>query len=511
MRPGLCLLLLGAAADDRVVLRRGDAAPVSVPPQEPGTRRALRREDAAVPPRRGRADPAGVPAPPQDVAVPPRRGRADPAGVPAPPPDPGRARRDLQASDDDEACQYVSVSGSTGQTSREGTYERVGECAARPYYECLDCSASDPQFIWYTGSQWFIGPGGCGATVAGMYINDATGDLAALTGSWAESPFTEENPAIAVECAPTEAPTPLARTGRWLEGAPCDYAILSGSTSIDWTHGTYQKSLCDDGTPLYTCLDCSSEAYIWYMSSNYWYVGSGGCGSTFLNMYIEDPDGDLASVSGTWMEHDGSGWTANAATVACAATLPPTMAPVPCDYVSVSGSTYQSGRHGLYEATETCDSKPSYECLDCSSSDQKIWLNGNGWVIGSAGCGSGSGGIFSPSDPYGDLGAVSGTWEEWTGSASVSNSDIIVTCYSYCKLVPGTTAKRRCFDCADASALATVGDGQCDAANNVSPCWDGGDCCEMTCIDGDTHTCGSYDCKDPDAPPWPDPYYPDAA
>ena len=57
MRPGLCLLLLlGAAADDRVVLRRGDAAPVSVPPLEPGTRRALRREDAAVPPRRGRAD-----------------------------------------------------------------------------------------------------------------------------------------------------------------------------------------------------------------------------------------------------------------------------------------------------------------------------------------------------------------------------------------------------------------------------------------------------------------------
>ena len=62
-----------------------------------------------------------------------------------------------------------------------------------------------------------------------------------------------------------------------------------------------------------------------------------------------------------------------------------------------------------------------------------------------------------------------------------------------------------------APRAASVGDGQCDAANNVSPCYDGGDCCEMTCIDGDTHTCGSYDCKDPDAPPVPDPYYPDAA
>ena len=78
------------------------------------------------------------------------------------------ARRLLRRrlDDDDDACQYVSVSGTTGQTSREGTYERVGECAARPYYECLDCSASDPQFLWYTGSQWFIGPGGCGTTVA---------------------------------------------------------------------------------------------------------------------------------------------------------------------------------------------------------------------------------------------------------------------------------------------------------------------------------------------------------
>jgi len=181
-----------------------------------------------------------------------------------------------------------------------------------------------------------------------------------------------------------------------------------------------------------------------------------------------------------------------------------------CDYVSVSGSTYQSGRHGLYEATGTCDSAPSYECLDCSSSGQKIWLNG-GWVIGSAGCGSGSGGIFSPYDPDGDLAAISSTWEEWTGSEMISNSDIAVTCYSYCKEIPGSTDKYRCFNCADASASASVGDGQCDAANNVDPCYDGGDCCETTCVDGDTHTCGSYDCKDPDAPPVPDPYYPDAA
>ena len=182
-----------------------------------------------------------------------------------------------------------------------------------------------------------------------------------------------------------------------------------------------------------------------------------------------------------------------------------------CDYVSVSGSTYQSGRHGLYEATETCDSKPSYECHDCSISGLKIWYhNSNGkWYMGSDGCGSSASGIRIISND--DLEDVSGDWSEWTGSEWLVNSDIAVTCYSYCKEIPGTTDKYRCFNCADASSPASVGDGQCDAANNVSPCWDGGDCCETTCADGDTHTCGSYDCKDPDAPPVPDPYYPDAA
>ena len=166
MRPGLCLLLLlGAAADDRVVLRRGDAAPVSVPPLEPGTRarcgertpRCRRGADARTP-RGARAAPGrrgcrrGADArTPRVGAAPGRRGaaargRADPVkecprrprtsraaartrgprGVPAPPPDPGARAPGPATSDDDDACQYVSVSGTTGQTSREGTYERVG-------------------------------------------------------------------------------------------------------------------------------------------------------------------------------------------------------------------------------------------------------------------------------------------------------------------------------------------------------------------------------------------------
>jgi hypothetical protein len=181
-----------------------------------------------------------------------------------------------------------------------------------------------------------------------------------------------------------------------------------------------------------------------------------------------------------------------------------------CDYVSVSGSTYQTYMHGLYEATGTCDSKPSYECLDCSLSGMKIWHHSYGyWFMYTTGCDSTASGIRIISND--DLEDVSGDWSEWDGSAWSANYAIAVTCYSYCKKIPGATSKYRCFNCADASAPASVGDGQCDAANNVSPCWDGGDCCETTCVDGDTHTCGSYDCKDPDAPPWPDPHYPDAA
>ena len=44
-----------------------------------------------------------------------------------------------------------------------------------------------------------------------------------------------------------------------------------------------------------------------------------------------------------------------------------------CDYVSVSGAAYQTSYIGLYEATGTCNSKPSYDCLDCSGSGRKIW------------------------------------------------------------------------------------------------------------------------------------------
>lgn len=45
-----------------------------------------------------------------------------------------------------------------------------------------------------------------------------------------------------------------------------------------------------------------------------------------------------------------------------------------------------------------------------------------------------------------------------------------------------------------------ISDGLCDDVNNSVQCdYDGGDCCECTCIDGPEHVCGEggYDCQDP--------------
>jgi hypothetical protein len=55
--------------------------------------------------------------------------------------------------------------------------------------------------------------------------------------------------------------------------------------------------------------------------------------------------------------------------------------------------------------------------------------------------------------------------------------------------------------CAGAAYPSWAGDGYCDASNNVGDCWDGGDCCESTCVDG-SYSCDSYggcngDCLDP--------------
>lgn len=52
--------------------------------------------------------------------------------------------------------------------------------------------------------------------------------------------------------------------------------------------------------------------------------------------------------------------------------------------------------------------------------------------------------------------------------------------------------------CEDFSRKA---DGECNAGNNNADCdYDGGDCCECTCVDTVEYTCEDFHCVDPSAP-----------
>ena len=461
-----CLLLLGAAAaDERIRLTR-DSAP------GPGA-----RQDAE-------ADPGALQATGATARRLDESGGLDGMG--------------------DDGCSYVYVSGSNGQGSRHGMYERSGECEGQPYFSCIDCGSA--QYIWYTGNAWYIGNAGCGGTSVAIYIIDAAGDLMGVHGDWTEYDGSwVANAAITVTCEAT------LRTPE-----PCDYAIVSGSNGQITKHGIYQPDGTCASQPYYACLDCDSEQYIWYTANGYWYIGDAGCGSIFVSIYIADAAGDLAGIEGTWTEYDG-GWVANPAiAVTCATTLPPTiaptslpptLAPAPCDFAILSGSSGTSWTHGIYQESLCDDGTPLYTCLDCSS-EAYIWYKSNDWYVGNSGCGSAYLNMYID-DVDQDLAAVSGTWNEYTGGGWSTDNEISVACYAAagCQQVSGATDKWRCWDCSGASALETVGDGHCDAENNVAPCFDGGDCCEATCVG----TCDTYDCADPDIPPVPDPYYADAA
>ena len=161
MHRGLLLgLLLRAAADDRVVPRR---------------------LDTAVPPWLSRgADPEAVTL---DVTK-------------ALPLEPGAAHRHLQSSSD--ACNYVSVSGTTGLSSFHGLYEAIGTCDSKPSYDCLDCSGSGRKIWHHPYGYWMIGTGGCGSTSFNINII-SNEDLEDVTGDWNEA-GVGDNSAIAVTC-----------------------------------------------------------------------------------------------------------------------------------------------------------------------------------------------------------------------------------------------------------------------------------------------------------------------
>ena len=154
-----------------------------------------------------------------------------------------------------------------------------------------------------------------------------------------------------------------------------------------------------------------------------------------------------------------------------------------CDIV-VSGSSSQSPKHGTYQQSGTCEGHPRWKCDDCGGGDKYIWYytSSNWWLIGNDAC-TNSAAMYI-SDPDEDLAAVSGTWSEASGSGIVSNSAISVTCAVSC------------------AYPSYQGNGYCTPSNNVASCeYDGGDCCESTCVSTDDYTCGvvGYTCLAPGA------------
>ena len=114
------------------------------------------------------------------------------------------------------ASGQVTVSGSSYQWNRHGTYQQTGMCGGYPFYTCTDCSSVN--YIWYhqTFTTWDIGDMGCGSDYAGMWIHGGGVDLAAVSGSWYEWTGSEWalNPGIVVIVAtapPTRTPTPRPR------------------------------------------------------------------------------------------------------------------------------------------------------------------------------------------------------------------------------------------------------------------------------------------------------------
>eukprot|EP00941_MAST-03F_sp_MAST-3F-sp1_P004410 g4410.t1 len=60
-----------------------------------------------------------------------------------------------------------------------------------------------------------------------------------------------------------------------------------------------------------------------------------------------------------------------------------------------------------------------------------------------------------------------------------------------------TELKEGIISCEDVKNPNTVANGVCDVENNVPNCWDGGDCCESTCISGQQYPCGTILDKNP--------------
>jgi len=201
----------------------------------------------------------------------------------------------------DASCEAYSVYGSKSQSEKHGTYVAKRKCDGKILYECVDCSSSDDQYLFYytPHKDWKIGPDGCGDPTAGFQSkNDATFDDPASTQwmEWSNSDWVE-TPTISVSCVTTP--------------ATCESYSVSGSKHRSHYHGTYvAKGECE-GSTAYECVDCSSPATLIYIARyGEWEIGPPqACRfrhTTRMRSSIASND----PSSGQWkeLEYKGSKW-----------------------------------------------------------------------------------------------------------------------------------------------------------------------------------------------------------
>ncbi|KAJ8598599.1 hypothetical protein CTAYLR_001697 [Chrysophaeum taylorii] len=243
----------------------------------------------------------------------------------------------------------------------------------------------------------------------------------AFTGSTYQSDVAIDNVTFAAHAptpAPTSSPPPTPAPSCLSVVTPARFRLSRG---LFLPAGTYER----DGSscacrPRFACLDC--PLFVQYDDSNAsWVVVSSDttCESTssLPLAYLRGNDDARSPFDavGTWLELNSTEYVATNATVEY--------------YVEMSGATRQTLRMGSYVRTGDCDGRPSFVCVDCSSTHTEhlyYYAASQIWFVGSFGCGSNTVGLETYSNAQNPL-LITTIWYEWDGDAWVTSDVVRVT------------------------------------------------------------------------------------
>ena len=202
------------------------------------------------------------------------------------------------------------VEGSLWQWNRHGLYNYIGFCNGQWMYECLDCSDSDRQILWWEADYWWIGPdsGSCnsGNILYGMKHYEPN-----PTSPYALGPLWEE------------------WTGSqavFTSSIQLTYSLEFRGTNYQTSkHGKYTRDGNCGLVPMYRCEDCSSSdtQWIWYNTEYSWWLYGPETVNGIQNVCNTDTVGGYYPVVSDeplwpyeytedgWYEYDGTSFVLN--------------------------------------------------------------------------------------------------------------------------------------------------------------------------------------------------------